>query len=73
MIVAQITTSTNFRAGTVDPAHLVVHEWGTFTSIAGADGTVHLLFCLEYMRSFYQRSEDDGVSWSVPGCSASCG
>lgn len=32
--------------------------------IADKDGTVHMLFCLEYMRVFYQRSEDDGVSWS---------
>jgi sialidase-1 len=34
--------------------------------IAGRDGTVHMLFCLEYMRAFYQRSTDDGVSWSTP-------
>ncbi len=34
--------------------------------IAGRDGTVHMLFCLEYMRCFYQRSTDDGVSWSTP-------
>ena len=34
--------------------------------IAGHDGTVHMLFCLEYMRCFYQRSADDGVSWSTP-------
>ena len=34
--------------------------------IADRDGTVHMLFCLEYMRCFYQRSEDDGVTWSTP-------
>jgi sialidase-1 len=34
--------------------------------IAGNDGTVHMLFCLEYERAFYQRSEDDGLSWSKP-------
>jgi sialidase-1 len=34
--------------------------------IAGRDGTVHMLFCLEYMRAFYQRSTDDGVTWSAP-------
>ncbi|MES2595318.1 MAG: sialidase family protein [Verrucomicrobiota bacterium] len=34
--------------------------------IADKDGTVHMLFCLEYERCFYQRSEDDGVSWSKP-------
>lgn len=34
--------------------------------IADRDGTVHMVFCLEYMRCFYQRSTDDGVSWSTP-------
>ncbi len=34
--------------------------------IAAKDGTVHMLFCLEYERAFYQRSDDDGVSWSKP-------
>ena len=34
--------------------------------IAGHDGTVHMLFCLEYMRCFYQRSTDDGMGWSTP-------
>jgi sialidase-1 len=34
--------------------------------IADRDGTIHMLFCLEYMRCFYQRSTDDGVTWSAP-------
>lgn len=34
--------------------------------IADRDGTVHCLFCLEYMRCFYQRSIDDGQTWSKP-------
>jgi len=34
--------------------------------IADRDGTVHMLFCLEYMRCFYQRSTDDGQTWSTP-------
>lgn len=34
--------------------------------IADADGTVHFVFCVEYMRSFYQRSTDDGLTWSEP-------
>lgn len=34
--------------------------------IADRDGTVHMVFCIEYMRCFYQRSEDDGVTWSKP-------
>jgi sialidase-1 len=34
--------------------------------IADRDGTVHMVFCIEYMRAFYQRSTDDGVTWSPP-------
>lgn len=34
--------------------------------IADRNGTVHMLFCLEYMRCFYQRSDDDGLTWSTP-------
>ena len=34
--------------------------------IADRDGPVHMVFCLEYMRCFYQRSDDDGVTWSQP-------
>lgn len=34
--------------------------------IADKDGTVHMLFCLEYMRCFYQRSDDDGLTFSKP-------
>jgi sialidase-1 len=34
--------------------------------IADASGAVHLLFCLEYMRCFYSRSDDDGKTWSRP-------
>ena len=34
--------------------------------IAGRDGKVHGLFCIEYMRCFYTRSDDDGVTWSTP-------
>jgi sialidase-1 len=35
-------------------------------AIADRDGAVHFLFCLEYMRCFYMRSDDDGVTWSKP-------
>jgi hypothetical protein len=31
-----------------------------------ARGTVHLVFCLEYMRAFHIQSNDDGVTWSTP-------
>jgi len=34
--------------------------------IPDRDGTIHMVFCLEYMRCFYQRSNDDGVSWTKP-------
>ncbi|MEW4565892.1 exo-alpha-sialidase [Bremerella sp. JC770] len=29
-------------------------------------GAIHLLYCLEYMRCFYLRSDDDGVTWTKP-------
>lgn len=35
-------------------------------AFADRDGTVHMLYCLEYMRCFYIRSSDDGVTWSKP-------
>jgi sialidase-1 len=35
-------------------------------AIAGRDGTVHLMYCVEYMRVFHIRSDDDGVSWTAP-------
>ena len=34
--------------------------------IADKSGAVHLLFCLEYMRCFYSRSDDDGKTWAAP-------
>jgi sialidase-1 len=34
--------------------------------IADRSGAVHLLFCLEYMRCFYSRSDDEGKTWSAP-------
>jgi sialidase-1 len=34
--------------------------------IADRRGAVHFLFCLEYQRCFYARSEDDGKTWSKP-------
>ncbi len=35
-------------------------------AIVDQTGAIHFLFCLEYMRAFYQRSDDDGVSFSAP-------
>jgi sialidase-1 len=32
--------------------------------IADRNGAIHFLFCFEYMRCFYQRSDDDGLTWS---------
>lgn len=34
--------------------------------IPDRNGSVHMVFCLEYMRCFYQRSDDDGVTWTKP-------
>src|ERR1035437_1907792 len=33
-------------------------------AIAGRDGTVHFLYCIEYQRAFCMRSVDDGITWS---------
>lgn len=34
--------------------------------IPDRDGSLHFLFCVEYMRLFYMRSTDDGVTWTKP-------
>ena len=34
--------------------------------VDGETGVVHFLYCLEYMRCFAMRSEDDGATWSEP-------
>lgn len=47
----------------VDPTHVT---YNNPVLIADKDGTVHMLFCLEYERAFYQRSGDDGLTWSAP-------
>jgi sialidase-1 len=39
-----------------NPVAIVDHE----------TGAVHFLYCLEYMRCFYIRSDDDGTTWSEP-------
>ncbi len=51
------------RMKNVDPGDVT---YNNPVLIAGTDGTVHMLFCLEYERVFYQRSEDDGLSWGSP-------
>jgi len=33
---------------------------------ADRDGSVHLLYCLEYARCYYVRSDDDGLTWTPP-------
>lgn len=35
-------------------------------AIPDRSGAVHFVFCLEYMRAFYMRSDDDGLTWSKP-------
>ena len=34
--------------------------------IPDQNGAVHVLYCVEYRRVFYLRSDDDGVTWSLP-------
>lgn len=36
------------------------------TAIADRDGTVHFLYCIEYRRVFYMKSNDDGLTFSRP-------
>ena len=35
-------------------------------AIADRNGAVHFLFCIEYMRVFYMRSDDDGATFTPP-------
>lgn len=35
-------------------------------AIPDSNGAVHFLYCLEYARCFYIRSDDDGATWSKP-------
>jgi sialidase-1 len=35
-------------------------------AVADRSGAVHFVFCLEYMRAFYMRSENDGITFSKP-------
>ena len=51
------------RMKNVDPADVT---YNNPVLIADRDGTVHMLFCLEYMRVFYQRSTDDGLTFTTP-------
>lgn len=37
-----------------------------FVMFAGRDGTVHALYCHNYARIFYTRSDDDGATFSPP-------
>ena len=53
----------SLRVKNVDPNDVT---YNNPVLIADRDGTVHALFCIEYMRCFYARSADDGVTWSKP-------
>ncbi|TDU71278.1 dipeptidyl aminopeptidase/acylaminoacyl peptidase [Prosthecobacter fusiformis] len=35
-------------------------------AFADRNGSVHLLYCLEYARCYYIRSDDEGVTWTEP-------
>lgn len=35
-------------------------------AIPDRNGAVHFVFCLEYMRAFYMRSDNQGATWSKP-------
>ena len=40
--------------------------YNNFAPIVDDDGVLHALFCVEYARAYYTRSEDDGLTWSTP-------
>lgn len=40
--------------------------YNNVVAIPDADGSVHFLFCLEYARCFYMRSDDDGATFGKP-------
>lgn len=35
-------------------------------AFADSNGSVHLLYCLEYARCYHIRSDDEGLTWSAP-------
>jgi len=62
-------------AGTVDRNPVAVERkqgeptdvtYNNPVAIADRNGSVHFLFCLEYMRVFYTRSGDDGETFTQP-------
>ncbi len=58
-------------ANAAQPPGKVIGEPGQQTvnnpvPIAARDGTVHLIYCVEYLRVFHLRSTDDGQTWSRP-------
>lgn len=53
----------SLRLKSTNPDHVT---YNNAVLIPDRDGTVHAVFCLEYMRAFSARSSDDGLTWSKP-------
>ena len=53
----------SLRLKSTNPDHVT---YNNCVMIPDRDGSVHAVFCLEYMRAFYARSSDEGVTWSKP-------
>ncbi|MBM3815081.1 MAG: exo-alpha-sialidase [Acidimicrobiia bacterium] len=53
----------NVREKIAEPGDIT---YNNAVGIASRDGSVHLVYCVEYMRAFYIRSGDDGLTWSRP-------
>lgn len=51
------------RLKNTNPDHVT---YNNCVMIPDRDGSVHAVFCLEYMRAFYARSTDEGVTWTRP-------
>ena len=58
------------RRNAVAPAKAPVSDRGITlnnpVAIADRSGAVHLLYCVEYSRCFYRRSDDEGLTFSDP-------
>ncbi|MBM3787582.1 MAG: exo-alpha-sialidase [Acidobacteria bacterium] len=53
----------NVREKIAEPGDIT---YNNAVGIASRDGSVHMVYCVEYMRAFYIRSGDDGLTWSRP-------
>src|SRR5258706_11016741 len=67
---ALLLTAIVLIAADQHPSNLTVNEWGTFTSIAGEDGSAmfwNSLACRADLPGFVQKFGNGGEKWNIPG------